>query len=73
MSQNKSIQRMEQVEPERLWTRQEAADYLGVPYTTMSRWQVHGYGPQQRKIGRHSRYVPSEVRAWAMAQTGDAA
>lgn len=54
---------------EKLWTREDSSEYLGVPKQTMAKWAVDGYGPRVLKIGRHARYVPSEVRAWAAAQS----
>ena len=41
---------------------------LGVPrhpVKTLYQWKWRGEGPPVRKIGRHLRYVPDQVRAWA--------
>ncbi len=56
--------------PEPLWSIEQAAEWLGVPVPTMRRWRCVGYGPQALKIGRHVKYDPAEVRAWALAQRG---
>jgi excisionase family DNA binding protein len=50
--------------PARLWTTQEAADFLGVPLSTMYMWSYRGDGPKRYKVGRHLRYDPEEVVRW---------
>lgn len=50
-----------------LWTVDEVSAYLGVPVKTLYQWKWRGEGPPVRKIGRHLRYDPSEVRAWVAA------
>jgi predicted DNA-binding transcriptional regulator AlpA len=50
---------------DRLWSAEETAAYLGVPVKTLYQWKWRGEGPPVRKIGRHLRYVPAVVRAWA--------
>jgi excisionase family DNA binding protein len=49
---------------DRLWTAQEVAYYLGVPVQTLYQWKCEGKGPACRRIGRHLRYRPADVRAW---------
>ncbi|MBF6072871.1 MULTISPECIES: helix-turn-helix transcriptional regulator [Nocardia] len=49
----------------RLWTVEEAAYFLNVPVKTLYQWKWLGEGPPVRKIGRHLRYSPAAVRAWA--------
>lgn len=51
-------------EPQRLWTPQETADYLGVALKTMYVWSHRGEGPRRYKVGRHLRYDPQEVMRW---------
>ncbi|GAB1515654.1 helix-turn-helix domain-containing protein [Actinophytocola sp. KF-1] len=53
-----------------LWTVDDVAAFLGVPVKTLYQWKWRGEGPPVRKIGRHLRYDPAAVRAWA---TGSAA
>lgn len=48
--------------PEPLWSTKKVATYLDVPVTTMHRWRRTGYGPTPRKIGKHFRYHPADVR-----------
>lgn len=51
--------------PDRLWTVDDVAAYLGVPVKTLYQWKWRREGPPVRKIGRHLRYDPHAVRAWA--------
>lgn len=53
-----------------MWTVEEVSAYLGVPVKTLYQWKWRGEGPPVRKIGRHLRYDPAAVQAWA---TGAAA
>jgi len=46
---------------QKLMTAQELADFLGVPLATVYAWSCRGTGPAPIKVGRHLRYVPSEV------------
>lgn len=50
---------------DRLWTVEDVSTYLGVPVKTLYQWKWRGEGPPVRKIGRHLRYDPATVRAWA--------
>ncbi|GEL19590.1 helix-turn-helix domain-containing protein [Pseudonocardia asaccharolytica] len=59
------------VEP--LWTAPDLAHYLGVPVKTLYQWKWRGEGPPVRKIGRHLRYDPSEVRRWLASLDAPAA
>ncbi|NKY33931.1 helix-turn-helix domain-containing protein [Nocardia speluncae] len=49
----------------RLWTVEEAAYFLNVPVKTLYQWKWLGDGPPVRKMGRHLRYNPAKLRAWA--------
>lgn len=51
-----------------LATRQEVADRLGVPPTTLSQWAHRGEGPKYRRIGRHARYDWADVEKWLREQ-----
>jgi DNA-binding transcriptional MerR regulator len=48
---------------EPLWTVADVAAFLGVPVHTLYGWRTKGYGPPARRVGKHLRYLPSEVRA----------
>jgi excisionase family DNA binding protein len=50
---------------DRLWSVDDLSDYLGVPVKTLYQWKWRGESPPVRKIGRHLRYDPTAVRAWA--------
>jgi predicted DNA-binding transcriptional regulator AlpA len=54
----------ETVRPERRWGPEDVAAFLGVAVKTVYGWRCTGYGPRGRRVGRHVRYDPDEVRAW---------
>jgi DNA-binding transcriptional MerR regulator len=49
---------------EPLWTVADVAIFLGVPVHTLYGWRTKAYGPAARRIGKHLRYRPDDVRAW---------
>ncbi len=53
---------------ETFWTTRDVAEYLGVPESSVRYWSYMQRGPRSYKLGRHRRYRPSEVKAWADAQ-----
>lgn len=55
----------EAVDP--LWTVDDVALYLRVPVKTLYQWKWRGEGPPVRKMGRHLRYDPAEVKSWFVA------
>ncbi len=50
---------------DRLWTVEDVSTYLGVPIKTLYQWKWRREGPPVRKVGRHLRYDPVAVKAWA--------
>jgi predicted DNA-binding transcriptional regulator AlpA len=54
----------ERVRVEPLWTAADLAHYLGIPVKTLYQWKWRGEGPPFRKVGRHLRYDPADVRRW---------
>lgn len=56
-----------------LATRQEVADYLGVPAQTLDAWAYRGKGPRYIRVGKHSRYRWSDVESWLDLQTSEGA
>lgn len=54
----------EVVSIDRLWTVQDLSEFLGIPVDTIRGWRTKNYGPAARKIGKHLRYDPAEVRCW---------
>lgn len=61
----------QQFEP--LWTVNDVATFLGVPVHTLYGWRTKGYGPPARRVGKHLRYLPSDVRAWFEQLTAEVA
>jgi predicted DNA-binding transcriptional regulator AlpA len=55
-------------DPTVLWTIDDVSKCLRVPVATLYQWRVRGEGPPALRLGRHLRYVPASVRAWALAQ-----
>lgn len=55
-------------EPEALWTAEDVATYLGVPLQTLYYWRTRGDGPTAYRIGKHLRFIPSEVQAYVKQQ-----
>jgi predicted DNA-binding transcriptional regulator AlpA len=54
---------------DRLWTPEEVSAYLGdVPVATLYQWRYKGIGPKSRRVGRHLRYKPEDVRTWVEEQ-----
>jgi predicted DNA-binding transcriptional regulator AlpA len=49
-------------------TRQDLADRYGVPVKTPAEWASKGTGPRYAKIGRHVRYLLSDVIDWERKQ-----
>ncbi len=50
--------------PERLWSIQETAAFLGLPVQTLYLWRYKGEGPRGYKVGRFVRYNPRDVMLW---------
>jgi hypothetical protein len=55
---------------DRLWSPVEAAEFLGVPVTTLQKWRYLREGPESFKVGRHVRYDPDAVRRWLVEECG---
>jgi excisionase family DNA binding protein len=49
---------------EALMTTEEVADLLQVPAATVKAWRAHGTGPRGHRVGRHIRYLRSDVLTW---------
>lgn len=48
----------------RLWTTEDVSAYLGIPVGTLYQWRCKGYGPPGKRMGKHVRYRPEDVREW---------
>lgn len=57
--------------PQRLWTHQETADFLGIPFATLHDLNYKRTGPRSFKVGRHRRYDPRDVLAWLTEHASD--
>lgn len=53
---------------DRLWTIDDVSDFLGVPVQTLYRWRHRSEGPPCMRLGKHLRFDPADVRAWAAKQ-----
>ncbi len=49
---------------DRQWTPEEVSEFHRVPVPTLYQWRHKGIGPKSRRVGRHLRYKPDDVRAW---------
>lgn len=56
----------------KLWSINDVAEFLGIPVQTLYQWRTRNYGPPGRRVGKHVRYDPDQVRAWFDAQPGAA-
>lgn len=50
---------------DQLWTVRDVSAFLRVPVGTIYQWRVRGEGPPAMRLGRHLRFDPDEVEAWA--------
>jgi len=57
-----------EVVPERLWSCQETANFLGIAIATLYQLTYKGTGPRCYKVGKYRRFKPVEVLAWVNAQ-----
>lgn len=63
------VTEMSRHQPVRLWNIREAAEYLGVPVSSLYYWSYRGEGgPPILRVGRLLRYDPDQVAAWAQSQ-----
>ena len=56
------------VDIEALWRIDDLATYLGVSESTIYGWRTTNYGPPAIKVGKHLRWRPEVVVAWAEKQ-----
>jgi excisionase family DNA binding protein len=49
---------------EKLLSRRELAELLGVPAQSVASWASQGIGPTYVIVGRHARYRVSDVERW---------
>ena len=53
---------------ERLWSIEQAADYMALSAKTLYGWRCRKFGPPSYRLGNKVRYRPEEVRDWVDAQ-----
>lgn len=47
-----------------LWTPEDLAAFLGIPEKTLTDWRYRGKGPAFKRVGKHVRYRPEDIREW---------
>jgi len=55
-------------ECDRLWTIDDVAAFLSVTVPTIYQWRHRGDGPPCVRLGKHLRFDPASVRAWAASK-----
>jgi predicted DNA-binding transcriptional regulator AlpA len=58
---------------DKLWSVKDVSEYLGVPVATLYQWRSRGYGPPGRRLGKHIRYLPEQVRGWVRSVSTEVA
>lgn len=53
---------------DRLLSPKELAEYLGIPLSTIYKWNYSGEGPRRLKLGKHCRYRTADVDRWLDSQ-----
>ncbi|WP_197418514.1 helix-turn-helix domain-containing protein [Sphingomonas sp. CCH9-F2] len=53
-----------------LFTRAEAAIYIGVSISALAHWACHGRGPVHHIIGKSSFYHRADLDAWIASRAG---
>lgn len=53
---------------DRTWTIDDVSAFLQVPVATLYQWRHRGIGPKSARVGRHLRYLESDVLAWFRQQ-----
>ncbi|WP_030515495.1 AlpA family transcriptional regulator [Nocardia sp. NRRL WC-3656] len=49
-------------------TREEVAERLKLPVSTLAQWAYHGRGPRFARMGKHARYQLADLIAWEQTQ-----
>jgi predicted DNA-binding transcriptional regulator AlpA len=60
---------MTTAELEPLWTVDDVSRFLGIPVPTLYDWRKRKRGPVGRRVGKHLRYDPNDVREWFKSLT----
>jgi predicted DNA-binding transcriptional regulator AlpA len=59
------------VQPVRLWTHQETAEFLSISQATLHDLNYKRTGPRSFKVGRHRRYDQADVMSWLSRRASD--
>lgn len=59
--------------PDRYLTPEDIAEMFGVPKETVYAWRKKRTGPPGFRVGKHIRYDPAAVHAWAAQQMANEA
>ncbi len=51
-----------------LWTVADLATFLQIPIASIYQWHHKGIAPPSIKLGKHRRYMPSQVHGWLREQ-----
>jgi excisionase family DNA binding protein len=57
--------------PDRYLTPEDIASLFAVPIETVYAWRKRRTGPPGFRVGRHIRYDPAAVHAWAAQQAAN--
>ena len=68
-SNEKHSKKPEPVADENLIGSERLSEWIDVPVSTLNQWAYRGVGPAYKRVGRHRRYAPQDVRNWLDAQT----
>lgn len=49
---------------QRLLSRKELSELLGIPEPSIATWASEGKGPRYSRVGRHVRYRVADVERW---------
>ncbi|MDR0488228.1 MAG: helix-turn-helix domain-containing protein [Propionibacteriaceae bacterium] len=58
--------------PQRLLSVTELSEFLGIPVSTIYDWRTHGKGPMAYRLGKHLKFMSSDVKAWMALHRDDA-
>lgn len=58
-------------DPDRLLSREELAEAIGVPIKTLRNWASLDKGPRRMRVGKYIRYRASDVKTWLDGQYCD--
>ena len=54
--------------PEQLMSTVQVAELLQIPVGTLHNWRYRGHGPAGFRVGRHIRFLRSDILQWIETQ-----